>query len=101
MFLFLGPSRNQIVAVEASRVHVVTAAPAAEWPNAWVLQRRELVPYPGEGRWHHDLMERCCDCGGDCAMAWLCAVFPLAQITERLKAMGIVKQVKEGRCDVC
>lgn len=90
------PGGYQIVAVEASRVHVVTAAPAAAdadgHPNVWAWQRRELLPYPGEGRWHHDLMERCCDCGGDCAMAWLCAVFPVAQIAERLKAMGIVKQ---------
>jgi len=67
----------KVVAVEASRVDVVTAAPAARGEvNIWVRQNRDLLPYPSEGRWHHDLMEKCCDFGGDCAMAWFCAVFP-------------------------
>lgn len=63
--------------MEASRVDVVTAAPAGRGDaNVWVRQNRDLLPYPSEGRWHYDLMERCCTFDGNCAMAWFCAVFP-------------------------
>ena len=53
------------------------------------IQNNQLVPYPGEGRWHHDIFEKCCDCSNYCWMAWLCPVFPLAQMMERMKALGV------------
>ena len=30
-------------------------------------------------------MERACDFGGDCGMAYFCPLFPLAQIAERIR----------------
>ena len=54
-----------------------------------VVNQAQLVPYLNEGKWHHELTERCCKGGGDCMMAWFCPVFPLAQIAERLKFWGV------------
>jgi len=56
------------------------------------VSHRELIPYPEEGAWHHELCERCCDCGRDCWMAWLCPIFPLAQIAERFVHFGILEK---------
>jgi Cys-rich protein (TIGR01571 family) len=53
------------------------------------VQHGEVIPFRGEGRWHHDIFEKCCDVGGHCFMAWCCSVFPLAQISEKHKFLGV------------
>lgn len=49
------------------------------------IQNANLLPYRGRGKWKHDIMERACDFGGDCGMAYFCPLFPLAQIAERIR----------------
>mmetsp|Transcript_30358 Transcript_30358/g.60813 ORF Transcript_30358/g.60813 Transcript_30358/m.60813 type:complete len:195 (+) Transcript_30358:47-631(+) len=70
-------------------VTAVKVQPTAHAVHMLVVQNADLLPYPGEGRWHHDIFERACDCGGDCLMAWCCALFPLAQIAEKHKKLGV------------
>ena len=49
------------------------------------VQDATLLPYRGRGKWKHELCERAFDCGGDCGMAWFCPLFPLAQMSERIR----------------
>lgn len=48
-----------------------------------------LLPYPDEGKWHHELFERCCSCGSDCWLAWCCPCVTVAQIVSKANALGI------------
>jgi len=100
------PSGERIVAdlpmgyaVVAKEMPVTTAVPVHPsgmmppgMPQRIPVNQTGLIPYPNEGHWHTELCERACDCGGDCWMAWLCPVFPLAQAQERLKFLGVDKQ---------
>lgn len=48
-----------------------------------------IIPIrPHRNNWHFGLFERCCACGGDCIMAWMCACVPLGQIASKLKQVG-------------
>jgi Cys-rich protein (TIGR01571 family) len=47
-----------------------------------------LIPYPNENKFHHSDCERCCDCGGDCCLAWWCPCVSLAHIASRVTALG-------------
>jgi hypothetical protein len=52
------------------------------------LEASQLIPYPGEEKWHHDIFDRCCSCGGDCWLAWCCPCVTLAHIVSKLNALG-------------
>jgi Cys-rich protein (TIGR01571 family) len=75
--------------------------PTARAAHMLVVQNSELLPYPGEGRWHHDIFDRMCDFGGDCWMAWLCTIFPLAQVAEKHKKLGVKSYGYSGIAMLC
>ena len=49
------------------------------------VQNPAYLPFRGQGKWKHEIMERACDFGGDCGMAYFCPLFPLAQMSERIR----------------
>ena len=82
------PYGYAVVVEDVHDVPVTTAVPAQTLMMPG-LQNHQLIPYPGEGRFHHDIFEKCCDCNGNCFMAWCCPIFPLAQMMERFKVLGV------------
>mmetsp|Transcript_19858 Transcript_19858/g.23592 ORF Transcript_19858/g.23592 Transcript_19858/m.23592 type:complete len:183 (-) Transcript_19858:81-629(-) len=46
-----------------------------------------LVAFPGANEWHDGECDRCCNCSGDCGLAWFLPCFSLAHISSKLDAL--------------